>query len=368
MLGVKLEELTVSSRSVFPFILSSCFMSFCLNIHQLQTLSSLLVTHIPSLRLHSTVLWMLPCCGSDQLDRQSFSCPVFHLIARLFIPSLCSDISRSIIRPGCLDRSRQQSAQCIPVWPVFLLTWCYSSHSRPAQLSIWAVCVCVCESDPGPSVLSAVGAVMHISHMTAPNLALPDCAGLTSHRICATIRTLKYPGYFPMDWHPHHIHRCTQCIGVCAGRTTALNGVHIHADTLSGRLIPCVCCPCVWCSLTTVWCRRVLRLGLFELESRPIVAVKVLLDGLSRAKWGYAETAAVRRARKLWENGFQSALWRCFSRESALLLGQCSTLLYVGQCVQWVWRTPHGCDVMQSQVHALSSVSLSLQLLQSLLF
>ncbi|CAB1444292.1 unnamed protein product [Pleuronectes platessa] len=37
-------------------------------------------------------------------------------------------------------------------------------------------------SDPGPSVLSAVGAVLHISHMTAPNLALPDRAGLTSYR------------------------------------------------------------------------------------------------------------------------------------------------------------------------------------------
>lgn len=43
-------------------------------------------------------------------------------------------------------------------------------------------CMCVYESDPGPSVLSAVGAVLHISHMTAPNLALPDCTVLISHR------------------------------------------------------------------------------------------------------------------------------------------------------------------------------------------
>lgn len=74
--------------------------------------------------------------------------------------------SSSIIYPGCLDRACQHTTY----WPVFLLTWCYSSHSRPVQLSIWAACVCVfvCKSDPGPSVLSAVGAVLHISHMTAP--------------------------------------------------------------------------------------------------------------------------------------------------------------------------------------------------------
>lgn len=39
------------------------------------------------------------------------------------------------------------------------------------------------------------------------------------------------------------------------------------------------------CSLATVWCWCVLCLELFELlESEPSVAVKVLLDGLSRAK------------------------------------------------------------------------------------
>ena len=48
------------------------------------------------------------------------------------------------------------------------------------------------ESDPGPSVLSAVGAVLHISHMTAPNLALPDRTGLTSHRTHTHTRTPKY--------------------------------------------------------------------------------------------------------------------------------------------------------------------------------
>lgn len=49
--------------------------------------------------------------------------------------------SESVIHPSCWDRPRQHSAYCLPVWPVFLLTWCYSSHSRPAQLSIWGVCV-----------------------------------------------------------------------------------------------------------------------------------------------------------------------------------------------------------------------------------
>lgn len=48
---------------------------------------------------------------------------------------------------------------------------------------------------------------------------------------------------------------------------------------------------CVLCSLAAVWCWCVLCFGLFELlESKPIVAVKVLLDGPSRAKRGYAET------------------------------------------------------------------------------
>lgn len=49
-----------------------------------------------------------------------------------------------------------------------------------------------------------------------------------------------------------------------------------------------------------MWCWCVLCLGLFELlESKPSVAVKVLLDGLGRAKRGYAETVAARRMRKL---------------------------------------------------------------------
>lgn len=83
-------------------------------------------------------------------------------------------------------------------------------------------------------------------------------------------------------------------------------GIHTHADTLSRRLIPYICCMCVLCSLATVWCWCVSSLRLFELlESKPSVAVKVLLDGLRQAKWGYTQTVAATWARKLLMNCFQ---------------------------------------------------------------
>lgn len=68
------------------------------------------------------------------------------------------------------------------------------------------VSVCVHESDPGPSVLSAVGAVLHISHMTAPNLALPDRTGLTSHARTHTHNTRSKVPCVLMDGHQYQIH------------------------------------------------------------------------------------------------------------------------------------------------------------------
>lgn len=145
MLGVKLEELTENCRSVFSFILSSYFLVVWTLIYSImlsfssQWLTSWLIliffTHV-----NIFMLWVRWTC----VDIQSCSYPVIYLIAQLFIPSICSIISWSIIHPGCLDRSCQQTTYCFPVWPVFLLTWCYCSHSRPAQRSIWAACVCVC--------------------------------------------------------------------------------------------------------------------------------------------------------------------------------------------------------------------------------
>lgn len=141
------------------------------------------------------------------------SCLLCHsVVYSLYLLDIHVIISQSIIYPGCLNRARQHTTYCFPVWPVFLLTWCYSSHSRPAQLSIWAECVCVCvcdcllggcvyDSDPGLSVLSAVGAVLHISHMTASNLALPDRTGLTNHRT-----------------HAHNTHTKVHCVFCLFGR------------------------------------------------------------------------------------------------------------------------------------------------------
>lgn len=62
------------------------------------------------------------------------------VVYSLYLLDIHVIISRSII---CSDRTCQHTTYCFPVWPVFLLTWCYSSHSRPAQLSIWAACMCV---------------------------------------------------------------------------------------------------------------------------------------------------------------------------------------------------------------------------------
>lgn len=60
---------------------------------------------------------------------------------------------------------------------------------------------------------------------------------------------------------------------------------HTVTHSLEGSYPTSAVCVCERCSLTTVWCWCVLCLGLFELlESKPIVAVKVLLDSLSRAK------------------------------------------------------------------------------------
>lgn len=100
-------------------------------------------------------------------------------------------------------------------------------------------------------------------------------------------------------------------------------GIHTHADTLSWRLIPYICCMCVLCSLATVWCWCVSSLRLFELlESKPSVAVKVLLDSLSQAKWGYTQTVAATWARKLLMNCFQLFVWRWV----LLLIGQCNVV------------------------------------------
>lgn len=136
----------------------------------------------------------------------------------------------------------------------------------------------VYDSDPGPSVLSAVGAVLHISHMTAPNLALPDCTVLTSHRT-----------------HEHNIQQSTLC---SYGWTSTNTRQREHIVTAATRpLCPRESafirrtCPgvkahtlhlhvCVVQFISSDLCLRLFEL----LESKPSVAVKVLLDRLSRAK------------------------------------------------------------------------------------
>lgn len=125
------------------FIIFPC----CLNINLLHyAFIFFSVTHILT---YSYSYLFYPCkhfhvVGKINLCRHTKLLISSYLIAQLFIPSICSIISWSINHPGCLDRSCQQTTYCFPVWPLFLLTWCYCSHSRPAQCSIWAAYVCVC--------------------------------------------------------------------------------------------------------------------------------------------------------------------------------------------------------------------------------
>lgn len=124
---------------MFPFTI--ILLAFCLNIHVwfLAHHSFISVSH------ENIFIWWLDTfsCRYTQL----LLCVCLYLcllVYSLYQLDIHVIISWSIIYPGCLDRVCQHTTYCFPVWPVFLLTWCYSSHSRPAQLSIWAACLCVC--------------------------------------------------------------------------------------------------------------------------------------------------------------------------------------------------------------------------------
>lgn len=182
--------------------------------------------------------------------------------------------------------------------------------------------------------------------MTAPNLALPDRTGLTSHRTRAHNTHTKVPlcVFLWVDINTKYKNMytvITATLDVFSSRV----GTLIHADTLAWRLVAYICCTCVLRSLAAVWCWCILCLGLFELlESKPSVAVKVLLDGLSRAKRGYTETVADK-----WEKSWQIVFSSKSDNEAIYWLSSvmlCSRQRRSGpQMNSWLRRISCKCDV-----------------------
>lgn len=116
-LGAKLEDVLERKRSEHPVLKNPAF--------GFTTFASSLA--------ESVGLFFL-------LEEQLF------VLSLRFVPSVCLTCHRfTEHHPSRLfSRTCPHTTNRSPVWPVFLLTWCRSSHSRPAQLSIWAECVCAC--------------------------------------------------------------------------------------------------------------------------------------------------------------------------------------------------------------------------------